>query len=1022
MRTLVTEITRACLPNIPPNLTAEQFDQVLFQAVRRFIVALQQSIEKAESRVKFSVLPYFKEDGYKTLINPFAKTTSQTRNDVGFSVDMVDGLRDIFQMPQQDHLRSVQEARRRRSEFVVYAELNEMMALLQRDRMPGHYALDFPDKAYSTFKQRETARITGLRLAFEQRFEAVKKTPLPPGTRIPPPLGVEEAETLYKALVDFCYDAEIASNGQGASNVSKLSRSILSECAFRWHISKDFKEIAVFEAMVRKYNQGALVLEDLYPKFREIRKIVSNQSMLRFRDAALLVSIYEKIHKALLNQVQEFLEFIHQKSRTPDDCTSLLRLCTYMLQEINDEPLWRERYPEAANPDYIVETIREQIAEAATERLVHITKKLDSVFADKDQQTVRLTKLLQAVKSDINKYRTYFPEPFFGDCRIHVIAGEVYLKNVNGEVLNIHYMSPDVDITQMLDLYVTARDLYDLSAEVNINVGTNVEIDSLFAPYIEQWLTRTDAKWIEWVVRAYELDERAQFEQVLPPRALNSTSVLDLFSSFQSGLEFMAQFNFTDTNKRERLARSFIKAMGKALQEYCRLVFADFEAIDQTQGKAKFSAQICTKSNNIFTAQQNLRKVLSALKVAEKSAMEVSSSARRIHENPGFQQFSLKLIRAQNIAAKDWATSNPFVRVLVGGREIGASRVIDATVNPVWNETAYMDIPMAASEAEAQLTLLAMHFNNLGTDIELGRASLSLIDPEYDDFLSHDLQFPLNPGVLSVRVRKIGEIDDTAWYIKRAEELLRFAIEDMLRIYVGKTVDLVKEQVKRIVADSKPTLFSFAFSREIEITDAWVEKAMVPMLTDLDHTLSVLNQNIDRRYEQQLIELYPHLAPNKPDSGDANADGNGAATAGAVHRTPTQSGNPPSEAGDLDEDNVNTEMPPGLVRLIWYELLRAFEAQLRQFGVEGAKQAQKPAPAASGADGSAAAPVVLSADEKRMTRIIERVVEFLKSMFYCADGEGHPDGLHLEDLETPKYLEVRALLDEYMRQIEPAAR
>ncbi|KAI8914123.1 hypothetical protein BC831DRAFT_488909 [Entophlyctis helioformis] len=937
MKMLIAEVARVCAACIPhsPTQTPDQFDQVLFQTVRLFVSTLSQAIQSAEPHAKVISHPLFKTEDYKAVVSKFAKTASQTRQDLGASLNLADGLRDIFSMPQAEHQRFVQEARRRRNETAVFVELRGILEDLARDRTPGYQPPDFPSlQAYDSFKKREMARIQGFINVYTLRFPSVVRNILPPNMQPIQPLPLNEAEKVYKALVDHCFDAEVASGHDGSATLSRLSKAILSECAFRMRISKDYKEIVAFEAMVHKYDEGVLMLEDLYPKFKEIRKIVSNHDQMRFRDASILMSIYEKIQAALLRQVQQFLDYIHRKSLTPENCNNTLLLCTYMLKEINDEPLWQERYIEAKNPEYLKDNVRREIWEASIRRYHEIYTKLERAFADKDQQILRLTKLLQAVKSDLTKYRTYFPDTFFGDCQIHLIAGEAYLKTVNGDILNISFLGPDADISQMLDLYMNVRDLFDLCVEANIPLNKNLEVDSLFAPYIDQWLTRTDQKWIEWVVRAYELDKAGGFEPVLPPMAMNSTSVLDLFASFQSGLDFMTQFNFTDSVRRDQLARNFIKAMSKALQEYCRLMFADFDRLDQSNAdKILFTREHCTQSNNIFAAQMNLRKVLDALKVSEKAAMVVSPTARRIMPFDE-QHFDIKIIRATGIAAKNWTTSDPYVTVKVNDEVLGSTRVANATVNPVWNDVAPVTIPLNATDAQATLFLTVMHNNSFGFDVECGASTLSLNDATFQDFLSHDLQLDLNPG--------IGEIDDTAWYIQRAEEMFYFAIEDMLRIYVGQVVKLVKTQL--------PTDF--------------------------------FNANADRRFEAQLLENYPHLreslkAPQKPVDADHadHADAGDALAAPTYHH--------------FDDEHILHTLETVMMRIPPVAHLQATSS-----GV-----AMPPAASSAAAGGR----TTFAEEDRRQIQIIERVVEFLKA-----------------PLETPKYLELRSLIDASIAAFAPA--
>jgi hypothetical protein len=215
--------------------------------------------------------------------------------------------------------------------------------------------------------------------------------------------------------------------------------------------------------------------------------------------------------------------------------------------------------------------------------------KLEQAFPGPTNLLLRTSKQIQTFVSDLRKYKVYYPKEILASLFVYEIAGEEYIQTGNTLVEVIGGVDADTPMVQILELYDLFRELYDLCDEFNVPKTMMVQIESFFLPIIDTWLLRTDSKWVEWVVRAYAVDS---FEPMSTPKRLNSTSVLDIFSAFQSALTFVSKFRFNDPEKREMLKRSFIMAMHKSLDTYCKMVFADFEAMEKPDDVTIITPQV----------------------------------------------------------------------------------------------------------------------------------------------------------------------------------------------------------------------------------------------------------------------------------------------------------------------------------------------------------------------------------------------------------------------------------------------
>jgi hypothetical protein len=225
-------------------------------------------------------------------------------------------------------------------------------------------------------------------------------------------------------------------------------------------------------------------------------------------------------------------------------------------------------------------SIVEEIKFSANQRLDYTFVKIEGAFPEPDQQLTRITKLVQSLSNDLKKYHVYYPNPILKRSFVYEIAAEAYLTTANAVVGSIAHLDPETPMTEILELFNYVREFYDYCRELGVPQHLILDIQALFMPLINVWLSRTDSRWVDWVKRAYSLDQENGFEPIHSPRALNSSSVLDLFTAFQGGWSFLANFKFENKQQRDKLKGNFIRAMHKTLETYCKLIFYDFAEID----------------------------------------------------------------------------------------------------------------------------------------------------------------------------------------------------------------------------------------------------------------------------------------------------------------------------------------------------------------------------------------------------------------------------------------------------------
>lgn len=189
--------------------------------------------------------------------------------------------------------------------------------------------------------------------------------------------------------------------------------------------------------------------------------------------------------------------------------------------------------------------------------------------------------------------------------------------------------------------------------------------------------------------------------------------------------------------------------------------------------------------NNIVAAHQKLKDLLEKLPTANGGRRgEIDPSATRTEPEQAKSTISVKIIRASNLQACDWTTSDPYVVLSHAGTELHRTRVIDKNLNPAWNQTFPLYVPHSLKDNESFLDFVVYDKDMIGSDDLCGEASVFLRDSKFEDFLSHDVELNLKPqGKLFIRVLRHGEIDDVEFWVRKAEETVRYCLEDMVRVY-----------------------------------------------------------------------------------------------------------------------------------------------------------------------------------------------------------------------------------------------
>ncbi|KAJ3000449.1 hypothetical protein HDV02_005314 [Globomyces sp. JEL0801] len=982
------------LKNIKGNSSPAEIDESLNKAVEMFLSILKESL-LAESGVLYEVRNHqlLHIQSLRPIISKYFLTASQVLQD-DFA-DMLLGVRTAFNVSPAAQQGKVQMLMQNFNEGSVFGDMKAYLDSLARGDCLGYQKNDFNSEAgYQTFRDSEVSILTGIMKVFSLRypkaFELSRTAAL--GRNIPS--NPSEAEKYYRALLQFVVGEDIKQT-DGNILISKLSKSILSECALRWRISKEFREVlndlaALFEYQVKLYRDGTgVALEDLVDNFKTVRKLSAAHNLRRKSEINIILRSFVNLREPLERQLKLLPSLVHRRNISAEDCENLLKLSSDVLQQIFTDPLYMT-VPEV--PQFSLRQLEalmeQQIKAAIVQRTKDIVSKVESTYPKPYNITERVSTIFTTFSKDLKKYSTCYHSPLLKNAFIHIIAAKIYVEVADRIIDEIENLDNQTEVDEVVDLYKSIRELYDYCEECSVTSTKESEV--YFIPIMTSWLTRADSKWLEWAQRAYRKDEENGFPFILSPSNLNSASVIDIFKAFQDQLSFLDMFRFKDPQRR---------AMSTALEKYCTLHYQEFDNFKQNNAQTVrfFTREHVVKCNNILCAQKLYDDILETLNKGRDDFDEIAKDARRIERK--LPTFKIKIIGAKNLQKVTGFAPKAFATINFKGEDyFPGTDTSTRTRHPIWNSYYVVEVPERCNNSEKmELEFSVLHDNSvLGQDVEIGKGSIHLQNAEFESFLSQNITLSLKPkGTLTIRLLKLGEIDDVNWYMQRTQEKLRFAIEDMIQTFVSNIIGQIDKGVTKLVDLSTESGIAgfFGFKKVQEVNDINVENGLTDVLQYIDHTLGLMNESGDRRFDKYVRQLYPDIGKEqgKDDAGDLPI--NSIAQIVALRTTIRRAlpkGWTKKKRGEIEKHKDTYNRVPLLIHLLWHRVL--------VYGFESVNAVKEK----------------LGASEITRVRIIESTIELIKGVFHCKVGRV-VYGIPIAELDTRMYIQLRELLDQVLK-------
>ncbi|KAJ1301450.1 hypothetical protein OPQ81_008708 [Rhizoctonia solani] len=695
----------------------------------------------------------------------------------------------------------------------------------------------------------------------------------------------------YKRLVELCVDADLSAMPAEPRNHQRVRNALENPpnvpCGM------------FFDIVRYKYEREEVPLDCVPEALQVVNKTISETALDLWPvpDIDYLSTIYGALYNVLLGMIYHSI-----RELTKLNPNAILQFDDILRLVHGHELLARYE-------DEIANRLRELSDHVRTTAVHEYTEMSNDMFGLEDPDiSFPLLELSTKVEKTAKKLDKQFGEPLTGNIDLVSLVVEsqipLYLGDLEDQRMPLYNATctanpPTTSIDSVFSLYRRVGSLLKLHAAFCPDSGVAFDLVGYFEPYVHHWLRTTDSKTLQWVQAAI-----AEDKFVPEGEDRNSSSIVDLFSSLNSPIEFILDLEWPDEYHNARFMTRLASTISQAIEKYCRTIEELFErdmfprtsAPDlqpQKQSawleKAKqyasvgekkievfnFTPEPCVKLNNIEAARKLLDNIQNKMQIDKiVAALEDQPPPPPDKSDKSRYLFTVKVVQAENLVSLD---NNPAAMLDAfvvfsdeHGNKLAKTKTIYDTLNPRWEET--FDITVVENPLWVMASVRDRQL--VGSHDTVGRGYLCLDPRRFGDFLTHDLWLDLEPGGrILVRVSMEGEKDDVMFYFGRAFRSLKRTEGEMARVFVNKMSPVIRNSLSRqtlkSLIKSKP---AYDYSKAIGgITSIYrsavgaINEPAVPLPPEERQQLrKQTEQMTDLEIEAAIAPLFDHFDVNLP--------------------------------------------------------------------------------------------------------------------------------------------------------------
>ncbi|KAJ1567051.1 hypothetical protein HK405_007356, partial [Cladochytrium tenue] len=189
--------------------------------------------------------------------------------------------------------------------------------------------------------------------------------------------------------------------------------------------------------------------------------------------------------------------------------------------------------------------------------------------------TAVLLALVSLVEEELDSLSSSFDLPLLRRVHVPTLAANIFSEGLVPQIDGFArtYASLTPDLEEVLELYRRVRSLSQKYRESKFGVLESSRIGDWFRPFVADWLDLAEQRALEWVQNAANLDT---YE--LLPNLSHSSSVLDIFTSFQQQLDFLLRIDWPHSDEFRSFFVRYLEGVTTAIEKFCLLMRDGFMA------------------------------------------------------------------------------------------------------------------------------------------------------------------------------------------------------------------------------------------------------------------------------------------------------------------------------------------------------------------------------------------------------------------------------------------------------------
>ncbi|KAI8854209.1 hypothetical protein BC829DRAFT_380613 [Chytridium lagenaria] len=388
--------------------------------------------------------------------------------------------------------------------------------------------------------------------------------------RTVPPDPVPAFYALFSRLVED--DCNVTSSANNRI-LSPTSKEILGIVAASWRIHSLYPSVIYFDIITELFSLNTVDAMTLYNEafldaVEAVNKAIQDGTPIPCALMTTFTSTCQTLHTLLTHHITTFFDQPASALFLPTQASSTsFRYHTIMIEHLLSHPV--TGIPAPSCPPS-VETQRlvaisfagryHGVCALARERAVRT-----GAEAGKTLGTGVLAEVVLGLAGELKAINALFDELFFGKVHIPTIATSVFLENLMPQLEGFArtYGAVGPDLEEVIELYRAVQTLERICEGIDYRYLQMFKICEWFRPFMKDWLKVSESKIALWVQNAIRLDN---FSQLVELGA--SSSVLDIFTSFQQQIDFLIKLGWPDPEEQEQFVNRLLQVKDSAYALY----------------------------------------------------------------------------------------------------------------------------------------------------------------------------------------------------------------------------------------------------------------------------------------------------------------------------------------------------------------------------------------------------------------------------------------------------------------------